>query len=252
LATVKTRVNMSELVAIRPHHVFAAFETQDMHERACTILIPHPSCFSGGTLALESLLLVALVKISDADRMFEFGTYMGASTVLLAENSKDTAKIFTLDLPANATGAPKITVNSGYRDASHLTMDSFLAAKSTAHGPVVAGGFYGQSPSKKITFLRADSKIADLSAYDHSIDMVWIDGGHDYATVRSDTENAFRMINPANKNAVIVWHDFDNPGHEGVGELLRELAQERIIYTIDRTFLAFCFPNTDVKRFGLD
>jgi hypothetical protein len=56
------------------------------------------------------------------------------------------------------------------------------------------------------------------------------------------------MISPANKNAVIVWHDFDNPGHD-VGKFLRELAKDRILYAIGSTFLAFCFPNTDVKRF---
>jgi predicted O-methyltransferase YrrM len=212
------------------------------------MLVPHPSCFSGGIQTLEALLLVALLKISYANRLFEFGTYMGASTVLLAENSKETAQVFTLDLPVEASGALQVGVNSGYREAPHVVEDRFLAAKATAHGPIVADGFYRHAPSKKITFLRGDSKRADLSAYDRSIDMVWVDGGHDYDTVRSDTDNAFRMISPANKNAVIVWHDFDNPGHD-VGKFLRELAKDRILYAIGSTFLAFCFPNTDVKRF---
>lgn len=216
------------------------------------MLIPHPSAFSGGTLTIEALLLIALMRISDAERVFEFGTYMGGSTVLLAENSKDTAQIFTLDLPADSSGASQVDASSAYGTTSHRVEDRFLSAKATAHGPVIADGFYRHAPNKKITFLRADSKTADLGAYDRSIDMVWIDGGHDYDTVRSDTANAFRMVNPKNENAVIVWHDFDNNDHKDVGRFLRELAESRLMYAIGNTFLAFCFPNAPAKRFGLN
>jgi methyltransferase family protein len=245
-----TAKSPSGLIAIRPHHIFAALETKSVKERACTMLIPHPSSFSGGVLTVEALLLIALVKISDANRLFEFGTYMGGTTVLLAENCDDSATLFTLDLPLDASGASQVAVDSAFGDTTHHDEDAFVAAKAVAHGPVVAEGFYGQSPSKKIKFLYADSKTVDLSAYDRSMDMVWVDGGHDYETVRIDTENAFKMANPRNKNAVIVWHDFDNKAHPDVGTYLRELAQEQMIYTIGSTMLAVCFPNTDSKRFG--
>lgn len=250
MATLNDK-KLAGLVPIRPHHVFAAFQTDDMRERACTMLIPHPSAFSGGALTIEVLLLITLIRISDARRIFEFGTYMGGTTVLLAENSKDTAEIFTLDLPADASGASQVGSSSTYGTTTHRVEDNFLSAKATAHGPVIAEGFYRQSPSKKIKFLRANSTTADLSAYDQSMDMVWIDGGHDYDTVKIDTANAFRMVNPKNENAVIVWHDFDNKDHEGVGRFLRELAEDRLVYAIGNSFLALCFPNAAGKRFGL-
>ena len=243
--------NLTGLVAIRPHHVFGAYQTDDIRERACTMLIPHPSAFSGGALTIEVLLLITLIRISGARRLFEFGTYMGGTTVQLAENSMDSAEIFTLDLPADVSGAAKVDANGAHSTTSESDQNVFLSAKATAHGPVIAEGFYGQSPSKKITFLRADSTTADLSAYDRSIDMVWIDGGHDYDTVRSDTANAFRMVNPKNDNAVIVWHDFDNKDQQDVGRFLRELAENRLVYAIGNTLLAVCFPNADGKRFGL-
>jgi hypothetical protein len=182
------------------------------------MLIPRPSAFSGGALTIEVLLLITFVRISGARRIFEFGTYMGGSTVLLAENSKDTTEIFTLDLPADASGVSQVGASSAYGTTSHRVEDGFLSAKATAHGPVIAEGFYRQSPSKKITFLRA---------------------------------NALRMVNPKNDNAVIVWHDFDNKDHKDVGRFLRELAENRLIYAIGNTFLAFCFPNAGGKRFGL-
>jgi len=238
------------LIGIRPHHVFGEMHTDDMRERACSMLIPHPCAFSGGTSAIEALLLVALVKISDANRLFEFGTYMGGSTVLLAENSNDAAEVFTLDLPEDVAPMSVVGLSAAFGSSSHATEDNFLSAKSTTHGPVIAQGFYQDAPSKKITFLRGDSKTVDLHAYDRSIDMSWIDGGHDYMTVKSDTANGLRMANPKNENAVIAWHDFDNQNHQGVGRYLRELGEDRFIYHVGDTMLAFCFPNAQEKRFG--
>ena len=178
---------------------------------------------------------------------------MGGTTVLLAENSKDTAEIFTLDLPADASGMSHVGASSTYGTTSHRVEDNFLSAKATAHGPVIAEGFYGQSPSKKITFLRADSTTADLSAYDRSIDMVWIDGRHDYDTVRKrygkrvqDGETR-RMTTLLSSGTISTTRTTK----VSVGSCV-SWQSNRLVYTIGNTFLALCFPNADGKRFRLE
>ena len=52
-----------------------------------------------------------------------------------------------------------------------------------------------------------------------------IDGGHGYNVVKSDTENALRMIN--RDRGVIIWHDAVD---YGVGEYLPELDPSHLNY----------------------
>jgi hypothetical protein len=51
----------------------------------------------GGLTLLENSILVVLVKLVKANYIFEFGTYFGSTTKLLAENSNNNSKIYSLD-----------------------------------------------------------------------------------------------------------------------------------------------------------
>ena len=63
------------------------------------------------------------------------------------------------------------------------------------------------------------------------VDLIVIDGGHGYDVVKSDTENALRIIN--RERGVIIWHDAVD---YGVGQYLPKLALPLSI--IDGTVLA--------------
>ncbi len=58
----------------------------------------------------------------------------------------------------------------------------------------------------KIGTLIGNSVTFDFSAWKRSIDFLFIDGGHDFLTVKADTENALNMV-VLEKPACIMWHD---------------------------------------------
>ena len=76
----------------------------------------------------------------------------------------------------------------------------------------------------KITQLLCDSAVFDFSDYAGKMDLVFVDGSHASAYVRSDTENAFRLIHPV--TGVIVWHDYGNEFPD-VKTHLNNLANDR-------------------------
>src|ERR1043166_476740 len=59
----------------------------------------------GSISAIESIMLIKLMRVVHPDYLFEFGTYKGLTTRLLlanlpARDGLDTQRIYTLDLPS--------------------------------------------------------------------------------------------------------------------------------------------------------
>ena len=84
--------------------------------------------------------------------------------------------------------------------------------------------------------LYGDSTKYDFSKTDYS--MAFIDGGHDYQTVKSDTENILKYIN---KPGSVFWHDYDVTNE--VGEYLQEISIEYDIKWIKNTRLCYLCIN---------
>jgi len=67
-------------------------------------------------------------------------------------------------------------------------------------------------------------------------DFIFIDGGHDYETVRIDTENALKM---AKDDAVIIWHDYRSKIHGDVTSFVDDFSADHPIIHVQNTMLAF-------------
>lgn len=135
---------------------------------------------------MEIYCLLGIVAVRASRRIFEFGTYDGTTTAHLSSSAPD-AEIWTLDLPDD---------------------QGFLHAQAERSGqtPRRTGYRYRDSPhASRIRQLYADSRHYDFSPWANSIDLVVIDGGHSYETVRSDSANALKMLAP---NGIIVWDDY--------------------------------------------
>jgi predicted O-methyltransferase YrrM len=182
---------------------------------------------------LEGALLASLAKLRDARRIFEFGTYKGATTLLLAENSADNAQIVTLDIGEDGT-APLLarnTSNDSSRDNDH-----YLRLTRCAGGaPYIERA--APNLRARITQIFCDSHALDVDArgYAGRFDMIFIDGGHDRATVINDTQKAFAM---ATEDAVIAWHDYGSSVHGDVTAYVDELSREAPIVHIEASMLA--------------
>jgi predicted O-methyltransferase YrrM len=135
----------------------------------------------------EQYCLAALTQLRKPQRIFEFGTYDGASTLLLARAAPD-ADLFTLDLPPELLGRV-----GGSNEEQH----------ELAGG--VGARFRDQPEESRITQLLCDSREFDPGPFEASMDLVLVDGSHAYDGVRADSESAVRMLAPG---GIVVWDDY--------------------------------------------
>ena len=149
------------------------------------------------------LILGAMCKLLECRKVFEIGTYLGQTTWVLAHNNPD-AEVFTLDLPT-------------LEAVNHLKYDVtdpeyFVAWDRGAR-------FLGTPEAARITQLFGDSAIFDFSPYHGKMDLVFIDGSHSLAYVKSDTDAAFKMLSD---RGTIVWDDYLY--YPGIYKVVNELA----------------------------
>ncbi len=178
--------------------------------------------FPSYTKDIVSLCL--LCRLIKPRVIFEIGTLTGYTAFHFALNSPADAKIYTLDLPMDASVTPQLKTTAV--DGAHI--ESHLARKRYA--------FEGAAAADKVTCLFGDSASFDFSLYHKRVDLFFIDGAHSYEYVRSDTLNALRCCHPG---SVIVWHDFGRVGVNGVSKWILEFAQTRQIYCVPGSSLAF-------------
>ncbi len=193
------------ILPVRPHFIF------DQVKADRCVTLPIPSREPGSPTLLETFILLATTKIVlgaqagniRQPEIFEIGTFCGSTTAKLATNFPH-AQITTLDLDAG-------------RAAERLR--EFPNVKQV------------QGHSMAFNFREGTEKFS----------LVFVDGGHDYATVEADTNTAFQLILPPTNQAAIVWHDYGHPQFPGVAQCLQ--ARPEPIYHVEETQLAIYFRN---------
>jgi predicted O-methyltransferase YrrM len=148
--------------------------------------------------SLDELAYLALITRSLAPRLvFEFGTFRGRTALNFALNSPEDTKVLTLDLPRGS-------------DRSTAMADTWASDAEIIRRSFTGADYAGKDVAHKIHQLFGDSLTFDFSPYFDQADLVFVDGGHRYEVVSSDTANALRLVRPG---GVVVWHDFANYGH---------------------------------------
>lgn len=239
--------------SIRPKVLFERVERR-FPEQNVGFRVNIPSSAIGGMTLLESSVLVSLCKLLDPRRLFEFGTFLGASTLLLAENTHDDARIFTLDMGADAAerGDGALPAASGTAGLDILGRgdhnDSYLRGQYQQRGAVCIARASEQT-RRKVQQLHQDSRTLNPAAHDfvRAFDYVLIDGGHDLETIAADTANAERMIR---EDAVILWHDYRSSIHADVTEFMAEYSAPGPLYHVEHTLLAFCLTGRFAHELG--
>lgn len=212
---------------IRPYRVFTLIEGQPLDRVA---RIPIPSRRGVGAVSLlETFVMIAAIRIVAARRVFEFGTFLGSTTLNLALNTPEEAQIFTLDLGEDHTSSAR-----QHPDDVELTQIHLAAQKGL--------DFLGTSVCGKITTLSGDSTMFDFSPWKDSIDFVFIDGGHDLATVTSDTKSSLQMVRQDSPSC-ILWHDYRNPIYSALTYYLDEFSERSDLFHIEDTMLCAWFSN---------
>lgn len=150
----------------------------------------HVSSNAETRVLLEIATVAHVMRALNPTLVFEFGTFIGRMTRLMALNAPN-AQIATLDLPA----------------------------AKVAH--VIGRDYAGRPEAARITQLHGDSKSFDYSSWAGRCDFVWVDACHDYPFVISDTLNAIALCRPG---GWIGWHDYRHSFRwSGVTKAVREL-----------------------------
>ena len=170
----------------------------------------------------ELLTLAAICKHVRPKRIFEIGTYMGVSALVMAMSTPPETAVFTLDLDPSARETHRHGSGTG------------------GFPPFTLGSVYQGTPfAQKIHQLFGNSITFDYSGFVGSVNLVFIDADHTYDFVKSDTEHAFELLAPG---GVIIWDDYlwgeRHPECAGVMRCLNELSQSRRCYQIDGTRFA--------------
>jgi predicted O-methyltransferase YrrM len=151
----------------------------------------------------DSFVLCALAQVLRCKQIFEIGTYLGETAWLLAHNNPD-VRIYTLDLPS---------VEEADNTRLQFTDRNYLEERRR-------GTRYLNTPEQsRITQLYGDSAAFNYSPYYNSMDLVFIDASHSYSYVKSDSENAFKMLSGS---GTIVWDDYTY--YPGIYAYLNEIA----------------------------
>jgi predicted O-methyltransferase YrrM len=116
---------------------------------------------------------------------------MGTSALVFAANCPE-ATVYTLDLP---DVPPEYIARRQY--------------KSRPEG-------------ERVVELFGDSLQFDFSPYEGAMDVVYVDGAHDWQTVEADTQNALKMVR---RDGLIIWHDYGRRGCD-VTDYLETLDRE--------------------------
>jgi predicted O-methyltransferase YrrM len=157
---------------------------------------------------LELYLLSCVAISCDPKRIFEIGTYDGATSLQLAKCCPN-SQIFTIDFPPQPD--------------SHFKV----------------GSRYMCTPyESQIVQLYGDSTKFDYSPYSKQMDLIFVDGGHDLEVVRIDSINALEMVSTG---GIIVWDDYLN--YRGVKRVVEELAKKYPIKHLSRTKFALLKTN---------
>jgi hypothetical protein len=135
-------------------------------------------------------------------KCIEIGTSLGLVTATIASNSPEDAEVHTID----------------------------------QHGDERIGSFFRRRPeASKITQYVSLSTQFDFEPFASSIDLMFIDGSHEFQDVMRDSENAFKVLS---SRGVVIWHDV-TPYFPGVMKALEALPSAGEIYRVQGTSCGF-------------
>lgn len=158
----------------------------------------------GNVSSLELDYISRIVKAHNPLNIFEFGTFNGRTTLHLAANTKEETRIFTLDLPIQEISNTVLRIKSG--------------EKKFIRKNISGAYFLGTEYEHRIFQIYSDSASFDYQPYLNKMDFIFIDGSHSYEYVKSDTQNALKLLR--NGKGIIIWHDY---GWSEVIQALNEL-----------------------------
>ena len=98
--------------------------------------------------------------------------------------------------------------------------------------------FMNMSIKNKINLIFQDSTEFNVDKFEDSMDLIFIDGGHNYSCVKNDSEKSFRMIK---NEGYIFWHDYNvsKRSCRDIVKYIHEISKTKKIFHIKNTSLCY-------------
>jgi hypothetical protein len=182
------------------------------------ITLKHLPSDEGHVSLLEILILSDFKsELNESQNVLEIGTFEGITSLNCSLNAKNST-VSTLDIDLDYS---LIDV----QEETYLDYDKELINSKNRRSDIL-------NNIGNITQLYGDSTEYDFFSINYS--MAFIDGRHDYHTVKSDTDNIIKHIN---KPGSLFWHDYDVTND--VGKYLLEISDKYDICWIKNTRLCY-------------
>lgn len=244
LATAAKNVR-SGVLKLKPRVLFGAVEGSA--DLPVDMQLHVPSSGIGSITLLEAAALISVLHLIQPRRVFEFGTFLGYSTALLLRNTCDQCEVISIDLgDASATYSAASHYSDAELRSDDKKNDDYLRFVQSAQGPRYLRGLSAAQVAR-LKLLHGDSTLFDVGGakLNRAVDFVFVDGGHDTATIASDTRKALEMTGD---NAVIAWHDFDSKIHSDVTDFVHGFSADHLVLHVENTMLAFLFKGNSLSR----
>jgi glycosyltransferase involved in cell wall biosynthesis/tetratricopeptide (TPR) repeat protein/predicted O-methyltransferase YrrM len=211
-----------------PGDAFAArFGNPDTTTALCGFTPPH-----------DTHAVLTLVAHARPRRVLEIGTAAGHMTANLTHVTPPDAVVYSLGVVAEEVPSAKRFPPQGGRGS-----EGFHPRSGTAHQDYevpkrhqFAMFLNHFGTAHKARLITADSRACDFAQL-APLDFVFVDGGHDLATARSDSQGAYQALRPG---GVLVWHDVPSPTPwVEVEQAIAALAFPEPVYRVVGTQVAF-------------
>jgi predicted O-methyltransferase YrrM len=174
----------------------------------------------------ELLVLAGVARSLVPSKILEIGTYDGNTSLNLAVNTPVSTTLTTVDLPQDWDGELALEIES----------DEYNALDMNEKRVDIGGQFRGTAHEGRIRQVFGDSAALDWATFGGPFDLIFIDGCHDRAYVRSDTDKALQVLAPG---GTIIWHDYGFT--DGVSEVVDSYRDRMRLFAVQGTRFAAGF-----------
>ena len=202
----------------------------------------YPSTGIGSTTIFEVTLLSLFIKIINAKKITEIGTFLGYTTSIMALNSSNDCEIITIDLPKNNYKTQNNLVDRDFLMKDWEANDDFLRSTQDELGEIYINNQDKEILNKIKKFKVDSTKLTKEFLQEiNGSDLFFIDGGHAQEIIEIDTNNALQSIK---ENGLICWHDYNSKTHIEVTQFIdNKFSINHKVLHIENTMLAIYSKN---------
>ena len=174
-------------------------------------------------------LFLDIIQKKNPKTFLEIGIFHGVTArnvcELMFKNHGDNFNYIGIDIFDNSNAYDKEVVPSKTFNNPFKTFYFRYIKKQNPYSLIAVEDLLSKF-KKNIKIIQGDTNQILQEASLKNIDFIFIDGGHDYKTVKNDLEESFKIIN---KNGTILCDDWNLSQALGVREAIKDFSKEKNI-----------------------